>query len=81
MCIQVSGSTHVMLSTLPELLARLNDQEFKRVHRSTIVKIDRIMRLQKHTKGEYFLNLKGDEKIKVSRHYKGVIKEFIDQKQ
>ncbi|MBT8149151.1 MAG: LytTR family DNA-binding domain-containing protein, partial [Gammaproteobacteria bacterium] len=81
MCIHVNGVTHVMRSTLHELLGRLNEHHFKRVHRSTIVNIDRIMRVQKHTKGEYFLYLKGDEKIKVSRHYKGVIKEFIDQKQ
>ena len=81
MCIHVDGVTHVMRSTLHELLGRLSEKHFKRVHRSTIVNINRIMRVQKHTKGEYFLYLKGDEKIKVSRHYKGVIKEFIDQKQ
>jgi len=79
MCVHVKGVTHIMRSTLHELLARLQGEQFKRVHRSTIVNISRILRVQKHTKGEYFLFLDGDEKIKVSRHYKSVIKEFIDQ--
>ncbi|MGB5324558.1 MAG: LytTR family DNA-binding domain-containing protein [Pseudomonadales bacterium] len=81
MCIHVRGTTHVMRSTLQDLHKRLDAKRFKRVHRSTIVNVDRILRVQKHTKGEYFLFLEGDAKIKVSRHYRSVIKEFIEQKQ
>lgn len=81
MCIHVRGTTHVMRSTLQDLHKRLDQKRFKRVHRSTIVNVERIMRVQKHTKGEYFLFLEGDAKIKVSRHYRSVIKDFIEQKQ
>lgn len=78
MCIHVSGETYVMRSTMYELLERLDTERFKRVHRSTIVNTDRIIKIQKHTKGEYILHLSCDEKIKVSRHYKSVIRDFID---
>lgn len=79
MCIHVAGETHVIRSTMHELLSRLNQDKFKRVHRSTVVNTDRIVRIQKHMKGEYFLHLDCDEIIKVSRHYKEVIREFIDR--
>lgn len=78
MCIHVKGETHIIRSTMHELLARLEQSRFKRVHRSTIVNVDRIIRIKKHTKGEYMLYLSCDETIKVSRHYKNVIKDFID---
>ncbi|MDG1938044.1 MAG: response regulator transcription factor [Pseudomonadales bacterium] len=79
MCIHVAGETHVIRSTMHELLSRLSQDKFKRVHRSTVVNTDRIVRIQKHMKGEYFLHLDCDEIIKVSRHYKEVIREFIDR--
>jgi len=78
MCIHIQGQTHIVRSTMHELLGRLDQNRFKRVHRSTIVNVDRIIRIQKHTKGEYMLYLNCDETIKVSRHYKNVIREFID---
>ena len=79
MCIHVNGKTHVIRSTMHDLLGRLDSAKFKRVHRSTVVNTDRIVRIQKHMKGEYFLHLDCDEIIKVSRHYKEVIREFIDR--
>lgn len=78
MCVHVKGDTHVIRSTLHQLLSRLDNDRFKRVHRSTVVNTDRIIKIQKHTKGEYLLFLDCDETIKVSRHYKKVIREFID---
>jgi len=79
MCIHVNGMTHVIRSTMNDLLSRLDQEKFKRVHRSTVVNTDRIVRIQKHMKGEYFLHLDCDEIIKVSRHYKEVIRDFIDR--
>ena len=79
MCIHVNGKTHVIRSTMHDLLSRLDQNKFKRVHRSTVVNTDRIVRIQKHMKGEYFLHLDCDEIIKVSRHYKEVIRDFIDR--
>lgn len=79
MCIHVDGTTHVIRSTMHDLLNRLDQSKFKRVHRSTVVNTDRIVRIQKHMKGEYFLHLDCDEIIKVSRHYKEVIRDFIDR--
>ena len=80
MCVHVNGDTHVVRSTMHELLGRLDQEMFKRVHRSTVVNVERIVKIQNHTKGEYLLHLDCGETLKVSRHYKSVIRDFIDNK-
>lgn len=77
MCLHADGSTHVMRSTLKSLLDQLNPEIFQRVHRSTIVNLNRIERVIPHTKGEYFLELGEHDRIKVSRNYRKVIKGFL----
>lgn len=77
MCVHVHGKTHIMRSTMKDLQHKLDDSVFKRIHRSTIVNLTKIKEVTPLPKGEYFLHLKCDEKIKVSRNYRTIIKEFI----
>lgn len=77
MCIHAEGETHIMRSTMKSLLEQLDEALFKRVHRSTIVNIKHIRQIFPHTKGEYFLLLGEHDRIKVSRNYRDVIKEFL----
>jgi two-component system LytT family response regulator len=76
-CLHAKGQTHIKRSTLKELLGELDDQIFKRVHRSTIVNLNFINKVIPHTKGEFFLLLGEFERIKVSRNYKDAIKHFL----
>ncbi|MFT6270553.1 MAG: two-component system LytT family response regulator [Alphaproteobacteria bacterium] len=76
-CIHTKGETHVKRTTLKEILDELDDQIFKRVHRSTIVNMSFIKKVLPHTKGEFFLLLGEFDKIKVSRNYKDVVKDFL----
>ena len=76
-CLHSQGETHIKRSTLKELLAELDENVFKRVHRSTIVNLNFIDKVIPHTKGEFFLLLGEFEKIKVSRNYKDSIKHFL----
>lgn len=77
MCVHVKGVTHIMRSTMKSLQEKLDSTTFKRIHRSTIVNLNQISKVIPHTKGEYFLHLKCDENIKVSRNYRKIIKDFI----
>lgn len=77
-CIHAKGETYIKRTTLKELLSQLDDHTFKRVHRSTIVNLKFIEKVLPHTKGEYFLILQQDQKIKVSRNYREAIKQFLD---
>jgi two-component system LytT family response regulator len=78
-CLHSNGKTHIKRSTLKELLGDLDGSFFKRIHRSTIVNLNYIERVIPHTKGEFFLELKGNERIKVSRNYKDIIKIFLSK--
>lgn len=79
-CIHSEGQTYIKRTTLKEILEELNHEIFKRVHRSTIVNLDCIKKVLPHTKGEFFLQLGEYDKIKVSRNYKEVIKDFLSSK-
>ena len=79
MCIHANGDVHIIRSTMKDLEHELNSDVFKRVHRSTIVNLNRIERVIPLPKGEYVLQLGFDERIKVSRNYRDAIKSFLEQ--
>lgn len=76
-CVHALGETHVKRCTLKEMLEDLDENQFKRVHRSTIVNLNFIDKVIPHTKGEFFLMIGKHDKIKVSRNYKDVVKIFL----
>ena len=79
MCVHVKGVTHIMRSTLKALMAKLDPDHFKRIHRSTVVNLARISKVTSQEKGEYILDLDCDERLKVSRNYRDAIKVFLAQ--
>ena len=78
MCVHVSGETLILRSTLKELIARLDPEKFKQIHRSTLVNLDRIIKAKPLQKGEYMLELDCDQALKVSRNYRQSISLFLD---
>ena len=78
MCVHVSGETHILRSTLKNLMQRLDPDQFKRIHRSTVVNLERIVKVTPLKKGEYLLDLGNEEQLKVSRNFRDAIKVFLD---
>lgn len=76
-CLHANGQTHIKRIPLTELLKQLDETQFKRVHRSTIINLNFITRVQSLAKGEYFVELGSHEKVKVSRTYKDAIKAYL----
>jgi two-component system LytT family response regulator len=56
--------------TLSNLEARLDTSRFVRIHRSTIVNLDRIKELVPHFHGEYLVLLDDGTQLKLSRSYR-----------
>jgi two-component system LytT family response regulator len=77
MCLHVKGETLILRSTLKALMRRLDAEKFRQVHRSTIVNLDKIVKVAPLKKGEYLLDLGNDERLKVSRNYREVIRGFL----
>lgn len=70
LCLHVSGKTHVMRGTMKSMEKILDEDRFARVHRSTIVNVERVKSMRSHINGEYFLMLEGAKEVKVSRSYR-----------
>ena len=80
MCVHVKGETLIMRSTLKDLISRLDREKFKRIHRSTVVNLDRIVKATALQKGEYMLELECDQQLKVSRNYRQAISLFLEER-
>ena len=77
MCVHALGETHIVRTTLTELIAKLDDSLFVRIHRSTIVNIERVVTVSPLQKGGSLLHLKGGEELKVSRNYREAIRNLF----
>jgi two-component system LytT family response regulator len=65
----VGGRAHLMRETMARLESRLDPKRFIRIHRSTIVNIDRLRKLSPSFAGEYAVILHDGTKLKLSRGY------------
>ena len=70
MCVHALGETHIVRSTLRELLNKLDDKQFVRIHRSTVVNIARVVSMSSIQKGGSLLHLAEGQTLKVSRNYR-----------
>lgn len=77
MCVHVGGQTHIMRTTMKELESQLDPTLFQRVHRSTIVNLQRVERVSSHINGEFHLKLTCGASLKMSRSYKDKVKHFF----
>jgi two-component system LytT family response regulator len=80
MCVHADGRTYVLRETMKSLEAILDPKIFQRVHRSTIVNIQRVRRLRPHTNGEYFLTLDDGQEIKLSRSYRDRVDQLLQRR-
>ncbi len=75
MCIHTrDGQTHILRRTMKELEQELDPKLFVRVHRSAIVNVNTIAKLQMLANGEHQLMLTNGQAVKVSRSYKDRVK-------
>ncbi|MBT7951937.1 MAG: response regulator [Gammaproteobacteria bacterium] len=78
MCIHASGQIHIMRTTMKQLESQLDPALFQRIHRSTLVNLNRVDKISSHINGEYNLILKGGARLKMSRSYKDKIQHFLN---
>lgn len=69
MCVYVDGDTHIVRSTLIELMKRLPQEQFVRVNRSLVVNLERVKRLLQLGGMTFFVELDDKTQHKISRRY------------
>ncbi|HEY6927209.1 MAG TPA: LytTR family DNA-binding domain-containing protein [Steroidobacteraceae bacterium] len=69
-CLHVGPNTHVLRRSLAALERELQSGPFCRIHRSTIVNVDRISSLELMNDGEYAVVVKGGTRLRLSRGFR-----------
>lgn len=68
--LHVGNESHLVRETMNHLEGQLNPQKFIRIHRSTIINIDKIKELQPYFNGEYTVILQNNTQLILSRGYR-----------
>ncbi len=77
--LHVAGRELLHRVSLGGLAARLDPRQFVRIHRSALVNIDSVVRLEPGSHGEFDLVLRSDERLRVSRTFRTVLEQRLGQ--
>ena len=71
------AKSYLLRGTISSLESQLDPRKFLRIHRSTIVKLDKIKELQPWFHGEYHVILETGQKLTLSRNYRANLQEAL----
>lgn len=74
--LHVGGEAHLLRETMNGLETKLDPERFLRIHRSTIVNIERIRELQPWFHGDYVVILRDDQQLTMSAGYREKLDEL-----
>lgn len=69
-CFHIGAKTHLLRRSMSELEQELDQALFCRIHRSTIIDLDRVRRLKPNENGEYDVLLDDGTTLRLSRRYR-----------
>ena len=75
--IHAGKESHLLREPISSLETQLNGKKFLRIHRSTIVNLDRIHELQPWFHGEYRIILKDGTQLMLSRSYRDKLQQVL----
>src|SRR5260370_35543940 len=75
--LHVGTETHLLRETMNALEARIDPEKFLRIHRSTIVSIDRIREIQPLFHGDFVVLLRDGAELTLSRTYRQRVQEVL----
>jgi two-component system, LytTR family, response regulator len=78
-CLHVGSKTHLLRRSMNELESDLDPGMFCRVHRSTIVNLERIRELRFDSGGEYEVVLEDATRLRLSRRYRKGVQSRLGQ--
>lgn len=76
--LHTGGKAHLLRQTMNELEASLNPAQFARIHRSTIVNLDRVQELQPQFNGEALVVLRDGTELKLSRNRREALEQQLN---
>ena len=76
--IHSDGKTHLLRETMNNLVGRMDPEKFLRIHRSTLVNLERIKELQPMFGGQYTVVLRDGTELTLSRNYRKSVLDLFD---
>jgi two-component system LytT family response regulator len=74
----LGSEEHLLRMTISAIEARLDPTRFVRIHRSTIVNVDRVKQLQSTFHGEYTVLLQSGRRLTLSRGFRERLQALLD---
>jgi two-component system LytT family response regulator len=78
--LHVGEKVHLLRRSISELEQDLDPAQFCRIHRSSIVNLDRVRGLKLNQEGEYSVLLEGGVILRLSRRYRKQLQSRLDQR-
>jgi two-component system LytT family response regulator len=75
--LHAGGATHLMRETMKKLEARLDPDLFVRVHRSAIINIERVRKVEPYVHGEYIVTMKDGTTLTSSRTHSARLRALL----
>lgn len=75
--LHVGGRTHLVRQTMQQIERRLDPKRFIRIHRSTIVRIDRVAELEALSNRDCLVRLSDGVLVRASRSYVGALRNSL----
>ena len=75
--LHVGSASHLLRETLASLGPRLDPRQFVRIHRSTIVNVDRVREVHRLFAGDAEVTLADGQRLRVSRIYRPLLEERL----
>jgi len=75
--VHVAGRAHLVRETMKALEAKLDPATFVRVHRSAIVNLDQVRRLEPYAHGEYTITLRDGSTLRTSRAHSAKLQALL----
>lgn len=69
-CLHAGRTTHLLRQTMTAMETQLDSRHFQRIHRSTVVNLNRVRELRPADHGEYTVYLFDGTELKLSRSYR-----------
>ncbi len=77
MCVHTDNDTHVLRITMKKLESLLDEKQFARIHKSTIVNLNHVISVKPLRNNESIVALNGNVELKVSRNYSLALQNFV----
>lgn len=75
--LHVAGRAHLVRDTMKQFAGKLDPELFVRVHRSAIVNLDHVARLEPYSHGEWTILLRDGTRLRTSRSYGARLHEML----